>query len=99
VLTLAAPLLLLWLFSPSIAWWISKPRVPTAFAPTAAQLRFLRTLARKTWAFFDVHVGPTDHWLPPDNLQEQPTPVVAHRTSPTNIGMALLVCSNVLARR
>jgi len=90
VLTLAAPLLLLWLLSPSIAWWISKPRAPTAFMPTSTQLRFLRMLARRTWAFFDVHVGPTDHWLPPDNLQEQPGPVVAHRTSPTNIGMALL---------
>ena len=90
VLTLAAPLLLLWFFSPWIAWWISKPRVPTAFVPTSAQWQFLRMLARKTWAFFDVHVGPTDHWLPPDNLQEEPTPVVAHRTSPTNIGMALL---------
>jgi hypothetical protein len=39
VLLVAAPLLLLWLLSPSIAWWISKPRVPPAFAPTAAQMR------------------------------------------------------------
>jgi cellobiose phosphorylase len=90
VLLLAAPLLLLWFFSPSIAWWVSQPRAPSAFSPTVAQLRFLRVLARKTWAFFDSHVGPIDHWLPPDNLQEQPGPVIAHRTSPTNIGMALL---------
>jgi cyclic beta-1,2-glucan synthetase len=53
-------------------------------------LRFLRVLARKTWAFFDQLVGPLDNWLPPDNLQEQPSQVVAHRTSPTNMGMALL---------
>ena len=90
VLMLAAPLLVLWLLSPSIAWWISQPRVPRVFAPTPAQQRFLRVLARRTWAFFDTHVGPADHWLPPDNLQEQPGPVIAHRTSPTNIGMALL---------
>ncbi|TAM60282.1 MAG: cyclic beta 1-2 glucan synthetase [Rhodanobacter sp.] len=89
-LLLAAPLLLLWLLSPWIAWWISKPHVPAAFAPNPAQQRFLRVLARKTWAFFDTHVGPDDHWLPPDNLQEQPEPVIAHRTSPTNIGLALL---------
>ncbi|MCM3874850.1 MAG: carbohydrate-binding protein, partial [Thermoanaerobaculia bacterium] len=31
-----------------------------------------------------------DHGLPPDNLQEEPARVVAHRTSPTNIGMSLL---------
>jgi cyclic beta-1,2-glucan synthetase len=89
-LWLAAPLLLLWLLSPAIARWISQPRVATAFAPTATQTRFLRGLARRTWAFFDTHVGPTDHWLPPDNLQEQPVPALAHRTSPTNIGLALL---------
>jgi cellobiose phosphorylase len=90
VLLAAAPLLLLWFFSPSISGWVSQPRAPDAFRPTTAQLRFLRVLARKTWAFFDIHVGPADHWLPPDNLQEQPGPVIAHRTSPTNIGMALL---------
>jgi cyclic beta-1,2-glucan synthetase len=89
-LLVAAPLLLLWLLSPSIAWWISKPNVPPAFAPTAAQMQFLRSLARKTWAFFDAHVGPADHWLPPDNVQIQPAPAIAHRTSPTNIGLALL---------
>ncbi|HZY33798.1 MAG TPA: glucoamylase family protein, partial [Rhodanobacter sp.] len=89
-LWLATPLLLLWLGSPAIAWWISQPRTPDAFAPNAAQRRFLHTLARQTWAFFDTHVGAADHWLPPDNLQEQPGPAIAHRTSPTNIGMALL---------
>jgi cyclic beta-1,2-glucan synthetase len=89
-LLLAGPLLLLWLLSPSLAWWISQPRKPDTFAPTPAQMRFLRVLARRTWAFFETCVGPADHWLPPDNLQEQPGPVIAHRTSPTNIGMALL---------
>jgi cyclic beta-1,2-glucan synthetase len=57
---------------------------------TAEQLRFLRTVARKTWAFFETYVGPEDHWLPPDNYQEHPVPAVAHRTSPTNMGLSLL---------
>jgi cellobiose phosphorylase len=87
---LAVPLLLLWLLSPGIAWWISQPRTPRRFAPSAAQHVFLRGLARRTWAFFDVYAGAEENWLPPDNLQEQPGPVVAHRTSPTNIGMGLL---------
>jgi cellobiose phosphorylase len=90
MLVLAWPLLFLWLLSPSIAWWISRPRAPRAFAPSQAQRTLLRTLARRTWAFFQTHVGPDDHWLPPDNLQEQPQPAIAHRTSPTNIGLALL---------
>src|SRR5207342_119200 len=60
------------------------------FEPAPAQERFLRAMARKTWAFFDAHVGPEDNWLPPDNIQEQPVAIVAHRTSPTNMGLALL---------
>jgi cellobiose phosphorylase len=86
----AAPFLLAWWLSPCIAWWLSRPRALSAFAPRAEDLLFLRVLARKTWAFFDHYVGPADNWLPPDNVQEQPLAVVAHRTSPTNMGMALL---------
>src|SRR5665647_3482146 len=55
-----------------------------------AQTVFLRKLARKTWAFFETFVGPEDHWLPPDNYQEYRGAAVAHRTSPTNMGLALL---------
>ena len=47
-------------------------------------------IARRTWRFFEVFVGDEDNWLPPDNFQEDPQPVVAHRTSPTNIGLLLL---------
>ncbi|WP_166364900.1 GH36-type glycosyl hydrolase domain-containing protein [Pseudomonas akapageensis] len=90
VLVLAAPLLLIWLASPAIAWWISLPTTPAGFNPTEQDLRFLRMLARKTWAFFDRYVGPADNWLPPDNFQEIPQETIAHRTSPTNMGMALL---------
>ncbi|MDH4609953.1 glycoside hydrolase family 94 protein [Pseudomonas sp. BN102] len=89
-LVAAAPLLLLWLASPAIAWWMSRPSTPRRFAPAPGDLRFLRNLTRQTWAFFDQYVGPEDNWLPPDNLQEHPTTTLAHRTSPTNIGMAVL---------
>ncbi len=51
---------------------------------------FLRRLARRTWAFFETFVGEDDRWLPPDNVQEHPAAAVAHRTSPTNMGLALL---------
>ena len=57
---------------------------------SAEQTRFLGRIARKTWAFFETFVGPEDHWLPPDNYQEYRTATLAHRTSPTNIGLALL---------
>ncbi len=82
--------LLLWLASPAAAWWTSKPPSRAAFEPTGEERQFLQRLSRKTWAFFEAHVGPQDNWLPPDNIQEQPSFVIAHRTSPTNMGLALL---------
>ncbi|MFA6312666.1 MAG: glucoamylase family protein [Sterolibacterium sp.] len=90
VLMLAGPILLLWFASPGIAWWVSRPLARRKAALTGAQAIFLRSLARRIWAFFENFVGPEDHWLPPDNLQEYPVDALAHRTSPTNIGLALL---------
>jgi cyclic beta-1,2-glucan synthetase len=84
------PIIGLWFAFPFIAWWISKPLVPHAAKLTEEQFRFLRILSRKTWSFFETFVGPDDNWLPPDNYQEQPVFVLAHRTSPTNIGLSLL---------
>jgi cellobiose phosphorylase len=91
----ALPILLLWAGAPAIAWWISQPLPPKSAELTAGQIHFLRQLARRTWFFFETFVGPKDHWLPPDNFQEHPVAVLAHRTSPTNMGMALL--ANVAA--
>jgi cyclic beta-1,2-glucan glucanotransferase len=89
-LGMAAPLLCLWFSSPLIAWWISRPLARREARLTADQSIFLRNLSRKTWAFFETFVGPEDNWLPPDNFQEHPVSAVAHRTSPTNMGLALL---------
>ena len=89
-LVVAAPVLALWLLSPAIVWWLSRPLQRRPSDLNAAQNRFLRLLARRTWSFFDTFVGPADHWLPPDNVQEHPVPRIAHRTSPTNIGFSLL---------
>ncbi|HEV2221106.1 MAG TPA: glucoamylase family protein [Casimicrobiaceae bacterium] len=89
-LAAGAPVLCLWLVSPAIAWWISRPLRRREARLTIEQAIFLRKLSRRTWAFFETFVGPDDHWLPPDNYQEHPVDVVAHRTSPTNLGLALL---------
>ena len=88
---LAAVFATLWILSPVIARWISAP--PTA--PARARLdehrsESLRLTARRTWRYFETFVTAADHHLPADNFQEDPTPVVAHRTSPTNIGLYLL---------
>jgi cyclic beta-1,2-glucan synthetase len=87
---LALPVWLAWLLSPYVALRISRPIVHEAVALSQAEQRRLRSLARRTWLFFEHHAGPDDHWLPPDHYQEQPRGLVAHRTSPTNIGLLLL---------
>lgn len=87
---IAAPILLLWLFAPAIAWSISLPETEKDPGLTDAQYLFLHKTARKTWAYFESFVTASDNWLPPDNYQEEPVEVLAHRTSPTNIGLALL---------
>jgi len=90
MLLVAGPILLLWLVSPAIAWWLSRPLVRPEVRLSAGQTLFLRGIARRTWAFFETFVGPDDHWLPPDNYQEYGKIGLAHRTSPTNIGLSLL---------
>ncbi|HSM10168.1 MAG TPA: glucoamylase family protein, partial [Lysobacter sp.] len=86
----AIPILSLWLVSPILGWWISRPLTASTPGLGEDQQAFLRTSARRTWRFFADFVGPDDHWLPPDNFQEYPAPAIAARTSPTNIGMSLL---------
>jgi cellobiose phosphorylase len=95
-LPLALPILCAWALAPLIAAAVSKPIPPRERPLSAANRIFLRRAARKTWRFFDVFVTAEDNWLPPDNYQEDPKGVIAHRTSPTNIGLYLL--STVAAR-
>ena len=85
-----SPILILWMTSPALAWWISRPIPPPVTDLTLAEQVFIRAAARRTWRFFADFVSPEDNWLPPDNFQEYPSPVIASRTSPTNIGMSLL---------
>lgn len=89
-LPVAAPFIVAWLVAPAIAYRISRPIVYRPTPLSAEQHEELRALARRTWLFFEQFVGPADHWLPPDHFQESPLGVVAHHTSPTNIGLFLL---------
>jgi cyclic beta-1,2-glucan synthetase len=93
----AIPFILLWLAAPAVARWISLPPVTRDVEPLSVQdVRTLRSISRRSWRFFEKFLTDVDHWLPPDNFQEDPKPVVAHRTSPTNIGLCLL--SSLCAR-
>src|SRR5262249_44625612 len=81
----AAPFVIAWVAAPFIAWWISRPIEPAPVPLTREQLAFLRRAARKTWHFFETFVSDKENWLPPDNFQQDPSPLVASRTSPTNV--------------
>ncbi|MFP4343984.1 MAG: GH36-type glycosyl hydrolase domain-containing protein [Anaerolineales bacterium] len=89
-LFVALPLVMLWTASPYVAYLVSQPIERERKPLTAEERAELRRLARRTWLYFERFVGPEDHWLPPDHFQEQPRGLVAHRTSPTNIGLLLL---------
>ncbi|MDQ6788995.1 MAG: hypothetical protein M3033_19500, partial [Acidobacteriota bacterium] len=86
----AAPFLVLWLFSPFITYRISRLIFKERETLSPDDANQARLIARRTWRFFETFVGDEDNWLPPDNFQENPEPVIAHRTSPTNVGLLLL---------
>ncbi len=90
-LGIALPFVVLWVLSPAIARWASYSLPVAGREPiSAVDVHALRSIARRTWRFFETFVTPEDHMLPPDNFQEDPAPVLAHRTSPTNLGLYLL---------
>ncbi|HVR72264.1 MAG TPA: DUF3131 domain-containing protein, partial [Vicinamibacteria bacterium] len=86
----AAPFLALWAAAPLVARALSRPVPPPTFELGADDRRFLRLVARRTWRYFETFAGAEDHGLPPDTVQDVPVARVAHRTSPTNVGMGLL---------
>ncbi|WP_296443712.1 GH36-type glycosyl hydrolase domain-containing protein [Rhodoferax sp. UBA5149] len=84
-------LCLFWAASPVWTWWVSRPCPAHKDAALPLQDQtYLEGIARDTWRFFERCVVAEDNHLPPDNLQTLPHDMVAHRTSPTNIGLYLL---------
>jgi cyclic beta-1,2-glucan synthetase len=90
-ITVAAPFLLLWWLEPLVSRALSLPprldRDETLLPEDSVQLRLI---GRRIWRFFTTFVTAEEHYLPPDNFQEDPHPVIAHRSSPTNFGLYLL---------
>ncbi|MDR0294374.1 MAG: hypothetical protein LBH95_09525, partial [Oscillospiraceae bacterium] len=78
-----------WAASPFIAYAVSKTSRP-AERLHGADRAFLLRQAALMWRYFEDFLLPDDHYLIPDNFQEQPAAGVAYRTSPTNIGLSLL---------
>ena len=88
---LGAALCALWAAAPLWSWLVSRTgltRQPRQCPPADAP--YLLGVARDTWRYFERCITADDHFLPPDNLQTFPHDMLAHRTSPTNIGLYLL---------
>ncbi|HSM20608.1 MAG TPA: carbohydrate-binding protein, partial [Rubrivivax sp.] len=91
---LSLALCALWAASPVWTWWVS--RRPPARRDATLPLRdqaYLHGIARDTWRYFERCVSADDQHLPPDNLKTSPHDMLAHRTSPTNIGLYLLAAA------
>ena len=84
------PLVGLWLASPALADLLSAPATPPELRLTGTERQAAMRYAQLHWQYFEQFVTEETHWLAPDNFQEDPEPVVAARTSPTNIGLQLM---------
>jgi cyclic beta-1,2-glucan synthetase len=88
---LARVLGVMWVLSPLVSALISRPARPEK--PLSDDDRaFLRRQAALMWQYFESFIDEPNNFLPPDNWQEQPAVGLARKTSPTNIGLALLCC-------
>lgn len=80
-----------------VLWLLARPFMQTLNQPRREDARTwlndarpeLRKLALQIWSFYEQYVTAEESWLPPDNVQYHPKELVAHRTSPTNIGLYL----------
>jgi cellobiose phosphorylase len=86
----ALPFILLWLVSPALVFLTGRPSPDSRDRIDDGQRAALRMTARRTWLFFEELFMPADHWLIPDNYQENRADLIAHRTSPTNVGLQLI---------
>ncbi|WP_125154038.1 GH36-type glycosyl hydrolase domain-containing protein [Clostridium rectalis] len=83
------PSCVIWFISPYIAYFISKDKLKESEYFTQEQINLLRRISRKTWAYFEDFINEENNYLAPDNFQQDPYKGIAHRTSPTNMGMGL----------
>ena len=89
-LPVAGAILIAWVCAPLVALALSRPMAARTVPLTATDRDYLTSIAQTTWKYFEAFVGAGHHHLPPDNVQLDADARVAHRTSPTNIGMGLL---------
>lgn len=94
ILWLSVPFALGWMIAPILAYELSRRQVTVERELSKEQREQLKLYARRTWHYFERFVNEEHSWLPPDNFQEEPFIGAVGRTSPTNMGLALVAsCS------
>ncbi len=93
-LLVMTPFLIAWTTTPLAKRWLHEKPTPPERPLGHGEIATYRRYARRTWHFFEKFVGPEGNWLAPDNFQEDPKPVIAFRTSPTNIGLQFLAMAS-----
>ncbi len=78
------------LLAPFVAVYSSRESRVQKEQPDMQTADILTAYAAMMWRYYEKTCTARENYLPPDNVQEAPTYVVAHRTSPTNIGLMLL---------
>lgn len=89
---------IVWTLSPFVLAALGAPNADAPAQLSRAAQRELLGWAKATWQYFETFCTAGEHYLPPDNVQTQPPTGTAHRTSPTNMGFALLsaLCAHAL---
>jgi cyclic beta-1,2-glucan synthetase len=84
----AAPVLILWACAPLVSKWLNSPPRQSEAPLNAADTLFLRQQALAIWRYFAQFGDSRNHWLIPDNVEENGLHQV-RKLSPTNLGMLL----------
>jgi cyclic beta-1,2-glucan synthetase len=79
----------IWMITPALACVFSREKKDEIII-SEEDRNFLNRCASDIWRYFDRLLVPKRSFLPPDNWQEEPATGTAERTSPTNIGLAML---------
>ena len=65
-------------------------------AISSADAALLQEISAATWRFFEQHVSPQSHHLPPDFRQLQPAPILSEHASPRGMALYALACLGAL---
>jgi cyclic beta-1,2-glucan synthetase len=84
----ASPILFLWLIAPLAAKWLSSSPNKITGPLAIEDRRFLAEQALYLWRFYAEFGGVENHWLIPDNVEENGL-LQVRKLSPTNLGMLL----------